>query len=170
MTTDSKKWFVLKTKPKAEKQVAKRLTEIEVENFLPLQRQLRKWHDRKKWVETPLFSAYIFVRIEEKHRNNVFQVGGILKYLNTGGKVSVLPDDEIERVRKLCAYDGEILISEHTYKIGEEVEIIEGQFLGFVGFLTTNDNKNKLTIHFPDLNCFASIEIDKKYCKKRVAN
>ena len=170
MATDDRKWFVIRTKSRAERQVGKRLTEIEIENFVPLQRQLRQWHDRKKWVETPLFNSYIFVRTEDKYRNKVFQVGGILKYLSIGGQVSVLTDQEFERVKRLCEFDGEILISDNSYEIGEEVEIIDGQFLGFIGTLTTTDNKNKLKIHFADLNCFATVEIDRKYCKKRFAN
>ena len=170
MTTDNKKWFVIKTKSRAEKKIAKRLTDLEIENFVPMQRQLRQWHDRKKWVETPLFNAYIFVKTEDKNRNDVFQVGGVLKYLSIGGKISVLTDQELERVKKLCAFDGDIQISDNAYETGEQVEIIEGQFIGFVGTLITADNKNKLKIHFANLNCFASIEIDKKYCKKRTAN
>ena len=121
MATDDRKWFVIRTKSRAERQVGKRLTEIKIENFVPLQRQLRQWHDRKKWVETPLFNSYIFVRTEDKYRNKVFQVGGILKYLSIGGQVSVLTDQEFERVKRLCEFDGEILISDNSYEIGEEV-------------------------------------------------
>ncbi len=170
MTADDRKWFVILTKSRAEKQAGKRLTELEIENFVPLHRQLKQWHDRKKWVETPLFNSYIFVRTENKNRNKVFQVGGVLKYLSNCGQVSVLTDQEVERVKRLCKFDGEVQISDNSFEIGQEVEIIEGQFLGFIGTLTTTDNKSKLRLYFADLNCFASVEIDKKYCKKRFAD
>ena len=82
----------------------------------------------------------------------------------------MLTDQEFERVKRLCEFDGEIQISDNSCEIDEEVEIIEGQFLGFIGTLTTTNNKNKLKINFADLNCFATVEIDQKYCKKRFAN
>lgn len=170
MTTENRKWFVITTKPKAEKKVGKLLTEIGIENFVPLQRQLRQWHDRKKWIATPLFNSYIFVRTEDRFRNKVFEVSGVLKYLSIGGQVSVLQDQELERIKRLCEFDGEILISDNSFEIGEEVEIIEGQFLGFVGVLINTDNKNKLRIHFANLNCFASVEIDKDFCRKFIVN
>jgi transcription antitermination factor NusG len=166
MTTENKKWFVIITKPKAEKKVGKRLTELGIENFVPLHRQLRQWHDRKKWVDIPLFNSYIFVKIEEKHRTKVFEVIGVLKYLSIGGQISVLREQEIERIKKLCAFDGEIEISDASFEVGEEVEIISGHFCGFIGILISADNKNKLKVHFSDLNCFATVEIEKKYCRK----
>lgn len=166
MTIETKKWFVIITKPRAEKKVSKRLTEIGIENFVPLQRQLRQWHDRKKWVDVPLFNSYIFVRIEEKHRKNVFEVTGILKYLSIGGQIAVLRAQEIERVKRLCAFDSAVQISDTCFEAGEEVEIIAGHFIGFRGVLVSSENNNKLKIHFSDLNCFASVEIEKNYCKK----
>lgn len=166
MTTENKKWFVIITKSKAEKKVGKRLAELGIENFVPLHRQLRQWHDRKKWVDISLFNSYIFVRTEEKHRTNVFEVIGVLKYLSIGEQISVLREQEIERIKKLCSFDGEIEISDASFEVGEEVQITEGHFIGFIGTLISTENKNKLKIRFSDLNCFASVEIEKKYCKK----
>lgn len=166
MITENKKWFVIITKPRAEKKVGKRLAEIGVENFVPLHKQLRQWHDRKKWVEVPLFGSYIFVKLEEKERNKVFDVVGVLRYLSISGKISILKDEELERIKTLCNFDGEIEISDTALEIGEKVMVMEGYFTGFIGTLISVANKDKIWIHFPDLNCFASVEIEKKFCKK----
>jgi len=80
-------WYVLMTQPRAAKIVGKRLTEIEFENFVPIQRQLRQWHDRKKWVEVPLLNYYIFVYTNNKKRNGVFQISGITKFLSIDEKL-----------------------------------------------------------------------------------
>ena len=121
---EKKNWYVLTTRPKAEKQISKRLTQDNIENYLPLHRQLRIWHDRKKWVEMPLFSCYIFVYIEDKYRSKVFDIGGIVKYVSIAGEVSVLKANEIERIKKICSYLGEIEIEKDRMNIGDEVEVI----------------------------------------------
>ena len=90
-----KKWFVLTTRPRAEKQVGVRLTENNFENFVPLHRQLKQWHDRKKWVESPLFNSYIFVRTTDQQRNQVFNIKGTIKYISFGGQVCTITTTEI---------------------------------------------------------------------------
>lgn len=93
---DSKKWFVVTTKPRAEKQISKRLTEFRIAHFLPLQKQLRQWHDRKQWVELPLFNGYLFVHVEAQQRSRVFEVGGLLKFVSFNGQVAEVPETEIK--------------------------------------------------------------------------
>jgi len=43
--------------------------------------QIKQWSDRKKKTETPLIPSYVFVNIEEKNRNDVFEVPGVVRYL-----------------------------------------------------------------------------------------
>lgn len=159
---DNKKWYVLVTKPKAEKQASKHLTDMEIENYLPLHKQLRIWHDRKKWVEAPLFNSYIFVHIENTRRNLVFQTPGILKYVSNAGKVSTLNDGEIERIKTLCSYFGEIEIEKDNFKKGDEVEIISGHFSGIRGQIISAGDKLKFRISIPGLCSAAIVAIDKE--------
>jgi transcription antitermination factor NusG len=60
------KWYALYTKPRAEKLVHQRLIEVEIEAFLPLQKTIRIWSDRKKMIEKPLLSSYVFVKTKTK--------------------------------------------------------------------------------------------------------
>ena len=162
-------WNVLKTRSRAEKQVASRLTELGITHYLPLQKQQRKWHDRLKWVEIPLFSTYIFVKTNsEPESKQVLRVNGVVQYLRFGTETAKLSEQEIERIKRLCASDQEIEIRQTTFEIGEEVEVMEGFFSGFVGILIAQEQKNKLRISFPTLQCYASIEIDKSICRKFV--
>ena len=63
---NNKEWFVLVTANRAEKKVGIGLSEIGIENFVPVKLKLRQWHDRKKWVEMPLFNNYIFVLVDHR--------------------------------------------------------------------------------------------------------
>lgn len=163
---NNRKWYVLTTKPRAEKQVSRRLTESGIEHFLPLQRRLRFWKDRKKWVEIPLFNSYIFVKIEERLRSKIFAVGGLVKYVSFGGQIAVLAEQEIDRIKCLCRFSGIVSIEQGNLTIGAEVEVMEGHFAGFRGQLLQIEGKNKLKLSIAGLGCFATVEIEKKFVRK----
>ncbi|MBW7857080.1 MAG: transcriptional antiterminator, partial [Leptonema sp. (in: Bacteria)] len=60
----NQKWFVIYTKPRSEKKLLSVLHDLKVEAYLPLLRLRKKWSDRFKWVEEPIFPSYIFVNID----------------------------------------------------------------------------------------------------------
>lgn len=93
-------WYVIYTKPKAEKKVAEGLEKLSVEVYCPLITQVRQWSDRKKKVTVPLFTSYVFVKLREKERQKVFQIPGVLKYLYWLGRPAVVREAEIETIRK----------------------------------------------------------------------
>lgn len=164
---EKRKWYVLVTKPRFEKKVGECLTKGGIENFVPLQWQLRQWKDRKKWVEMPLLFSYIFVKTEDKFRFKVFDVIGIVRYVHLGSEVAVMTEQEMERVRRLCSYRGNITIAyEEVFNVGDEIEITEGHFAGLFGRLLENGSSNRLKISIPGLRCVATVEIEKDKVKK----
>ncbi len=164
--TDKPKWFVAIVKPRAEKQLSKRLSEAGIENFLPLQRQLHIWHDRKKWVEMPLFPSYIFIRTEERLRARVFGIDGIVRFVSFGGKAAVLSENEIARIHRLCEWLGEVAIEEGTLRKGDEVEILAGHFKGMQGQVLDDGGKNLLRIAIEGLGCVATVRLNEEEVKK----
>lgn len=165
---DIRKWFVAVARPRAEKRVAGRLTEAGIENFLPLQRRLHAWHDRRKWVDVPLFFSYIFVKTEERLKNKVFEVGGVLRYVNIAGRAATLTEDEIGRIRRLCAWLGEVAIEQGTIRIGDEVEILAGHFRGLRGEVRSSGKGKRLRIAIEGLNCVATVILDSEAVLKTV--
>ena len=59
-------WFAVYTKSRNEKKVYERLIDEGYEAYLPLQKRLKQWSDRKKWVEEPLLRSYVFVKINRE--------------------------------------------------------------------------------------------------------
>ncbi len=163
------KWFVLMTRPRAEKQVGRGLSERSVENFVPLQRQLKQWHDRKKWVDVPIFNSYIFVRTSEIRRNEVFAVNGITRYLSIGGQVCTVTNSEIERIRRICSFAGKVNIEHGHLQRGDEVEIMDGHFTGLRGQLLATKSGNRIKISIESLSCFAIVELDRTNVQKIIA-
>ena len=70
-------WYVLYTSARAEKQVEQRLKLAGIETYLPLHRSRRKWSDRVKVVEVPLFNSYVFVRCEEHKLRELLLIYGV---------------------------------------------------------------------------------------------
>ena len=115
-------WYVLYTAAKAEKQVRQRLANVGIETFLPLHKTKRKWSDRVKVIEEPLFRSYILVRCPEHKLRELLNVYGVARIVYYLRKPAVVRDDEIEAIREFLqmAENKELITS------GDEVEIICG--------------------------------------------
>jgi transcription antitermination factor NusG len=68
--------------------------------YCPLKREKRKWSDRWKLVETPLFTSYLFLRIPESERAQALQVPGVVRFLFWLGKPAVVKEEEIQILRQ----------------------------------------------------------------------
>lgn len=159
-------WYVITTRSRAEKKVSIGLSKIGVEHFLPLQKQLKQWKDRRKWVEMPLFSSYVFVHTTDQQKNDVFAVQGVVKFLSIKDKLCVLTDEELERVRKICTQENEVRVLDTQLEKGEEVEVIEGSLKGLRGRIIEQMNNTYLYIQIENLGFVASFKIDKRIVKR----
>ena len=92
-------WKVLYVKPRNEKKVATLLENLGVTVYCPLVTEVRQWSDRKKKVQVPLLNSYVFVQIEEKERELVFQVPGVVRYLFWLQKPAIVRDSEIQLMK-----------------------------------------------------------------------
>lgn len=95
-----KKWFALYTKPRWEKKVNVLLSNKGIESYCPLNKVRRKWSDRTKLVEEPLFKSYVFVRIEPSNQSLVRMTDGVINYVYWNGKPAMVKDKEIETIKK----------------------------------------------------------------------
>lgn len=156
---DAARWHVLSVKPRSEKKVETRLRGLGFQTYVPTQKQLRKWSDRKKFVEVVLFNNYVFVVIDEHRRNDVFKVGNVFRYLSFGGQIATLAEKEICTIQRLCSQDTPVEISYNRFMVGDEVEITGGTFRGLRGNVTSIRGNSKLQVSLPGLHCFAHVEI-----------
>jgi transcription antitermination factor NusG len=155
-----KKWHVIYTRSRAEKKV---LTELQIKNiecFLPLQRKLRQWKDRKKWVETPLISGYLFVYINREDYDKVLQTDNVVCYITFEGKAAIIPDCQINALKQLLQQSEiEVEVSVENFKPGKKVEIISGPLIGIRGELIETRGKNRFLLRFEQINNVLIIEV-----------
>ena len=128
-------WYVLYTKPRNEKKVAQRLSEAGYTVYCPLQKVSRKWSDRTKVEEEPLFRSYIFIQIEDARRDEVFSFPGTVRYLFWLRRPAQVRQTEINTIQKwLGEYDHELLSIE-DFQLGQKVKITSGQLMNEEGVL-----------------------------------
>jgi transcription antitermination factor NusG len=100
MLGSDQKWYVVYTKPRWEKKAYHLLIAAGIEAYCPLNKKKKKWSDRIKWVEEPLFKSYIFVKVADDQRSEVRMVDGVVNYVYWLGKPAIVKEKEIETIRK----------------------------------------------------------------------
>src|SRR5580704_3035621 len=138
-------WYALHTRARHEKVVAQRLQESGVTAFLPLVTEIRRWSDRKKSVELPLFGCYVFVRLvpNSEERLRVLRIDSVLNFVGIRGQGTPIPDPQIDAVRTLI--EENLPWSTHPFlKIGQRVRIRSGALNGLEGILVARNGDRTL--------------------------
>src|SRR5580700_5924943 len=100
---DVENWYGLQTRSRHEKIVAQRLEEKGVTTFLPLVTEVHRWSDRKKSVEVPLFSCYVFAKFvpNRTDRLRVLRVDGVFGLVGSKGEGAPIPEEQMAAVRNV---------------------------------------------------------------------
>jgi transcription antitermination factor NusG len=146
-----KHWFAVYTKSRNEKRVAGLLEKQGLEHYLPLMKKVRIWSDRKKTVEMPLFSSYIFVRIDVKEYYDCLKIQGIVKFVSFERKRVAIPDYQIEAIRKYVETGEELIPNESDYTVGKRVKVTRGGMKGLEGRLTEILGKQRVKVEIESI-------------------
>jgi len=120
-TLDSKKWFVIYTKPRTEIKVSQRLSVLGIENYTPTSMEVRQWSDRKKKILVPLLPSMVLVNIHEKEVNKVFEVIGVVRYLFENQKRAEVSNKEVLAMKYYL--DNSYLSNKNELAVGETVNV-----------------------------------------------
>lgn len=163
--SDHCKWYVLYTRSRHEKKVAEGLVRKGFEVFCPLVQVPRKWSDRVKIVEEPLFRSYCFIRLAEKERASVFEVPGIVRYVYWLQKPAIIKTQEIDAIRKVLKEFDHTGITARNYLENELVRIKTGILSDHTG-LVKEQRGNYLIIYLETLQMAVSVELTKIQIEK----
>ena len=157
-------WYIARVRMNTERQVAKRLSLLGFETFVPTQIEIHQWKDRRKKVERLLIPPFVFVKAEanqpqELKNNYTF----IYDWMSAPGerKPAIVPDYQIERLKFMLGNaDSEVKMEYHPLQKGDQVRIIRGNLMGLIGNVVTDvDGKSMLSITIDYLGC-ASVKIN----------
>ena len=157
-------WYALKTKSRHEIKVYERLIQKGINCYLPMYTTMRQWSDRKKKVNLPLFSCYLFVKISLRDRLEVIRTDGAVNIVSFNNVPAPIPEDQIDSVKRILGAN--IGIKKENYLVeGQKVEIVYGPLKGITGIVKTIKDKSRLIITIDALYQAVSVEIDDEALK-----
>jgi transcriptional antiterminator RfaH len=151
--TNKHKWYPVYTHAKAEKKAHLALIAKGIETYLPLKRQLKQWSDRKKWVDEPLIKSYLFVHINQHEQAEVLMTKGIARFIYFGGKVTAMPDKQIEDLKLLLTSSAELEITVENLLPGEKIRLKAGPLKGLTGEIVSYRSQKQLALRLENLGC-----------------
>ena len=163
-----KQWLVFYTKSRQEKKVKELLERRGFEVFLPLQKVMRQWSDRKKIVEAPLFNSYLFVFESCDNIPSVLQTPGVAWNIRHNDKPAVLNTKELETIKRFLL-SGLLLESRslEKFQTGDNVQVIDGPLKNMIGVLIKTKEGDKLTVALESIGQSLLVRIDSKLLTKK---
>lgn len=125
----AKKWLAVYTRPRWEKKVNQLLTEKGTESYCPLNKIKRKWSDRVKVIEEPLFKSYVFVKVNDADRTSVRMTPGVINFVYWDGKPAVIKEKEIATIRKFLDEYETVEVQPMDIKVDQRVIITTGPLM-----------------------------------------
>jgi len=160
-------WFALYTKSRAEKKVYADLQQIGIEVYLPLRKELRHWSDRKKWIEIPIISSYIFVRIQMNDYRRVFESKGVVRYVSHKGKSVTIPDHEIEAMKLTVSSNLVFNVEASEIRKGQIVTIASGPLKGIMGEVVEVQGTKKFYMRISHIGHMLVVTLDEEATKDK---
>ncbi|MBW8688284.1 UpxY family transcription antiterminator [Chitinophaga rhizophila] len=153
------KWYVAYTRANFERKVAKEIIDQQIEHYLPMRKEIRKWSDRLKKIEIPLFPNYIFVKIKLLHKVDILGIPGVLSLVSFSGQPVSISEREIEHIRKI-EEKGKDISLEYYYCVGDRVRITSGIFTGMEGILMRKSGQMRFVLKLAAISQAVSVEIE----------
>jgi len=138
-------WFALAVKPRLSRITVSLLQNRGLEAFLPCYSINRKWSDRVREVQLPLFPGYVFCRFDLMDRLPVLMTPGVNNIVGYGKQPKAIADDEIFNIKK--SLESGLLLQPWPHcKVGERVTITSGPLRGVSGTLVRVHNTARLIV------------------------
>jgi transcription antitermination factor NusG len=153
-------WHALHTRHQHEKTVAQVLTNKGFDTYLPLFTAERRWKDRTKHLELPLFPCYVFLRGGLNRKLNILTTPGVHGIVQgSGGTAGIIADSEILAIQR--AVQNAPKIEPYPYlECGDRVILKAGPLAGLEGILIRRRDQVRLVLSIEMLSRSVAVEVD----------
>jgi transcription antitermination factor NusG len=152
-------WFALQVRTRNEAGVAEQLNRQGYERFLPLYKVRKRWSDRIKEVDAPLFPGYLFCRFNSQDRLPILKTPGVMQIVGFKNGPIAVDESEIQALQTIIAAG-----APHQpwpfLTAGDRVRIESGPLLGLEGILTEVRSSHRLVLSVTLLQRSVAVEID----------
>jgi transcription antitermination factor NusG len=155
-------WFALRVKSHCEKTVAAVAHNKGFEAFLPTYVSCRRWSDRLKSIELPLFPGYLFCRMEPQHRFPLLTIPGVLQIVGIGKTPTPIEDHEIDTIRSIIL-SGLVVEPWPFLEVGRRVRLEAGPLTGFRGILIETAKDQRVVSGISLLQRSVAVSIEQRW-------
>jgi transcription antitermination factor NusG len=158
------RWYALRTRARAEKQVDRLLGVRGVESYLPLVERERQWADRKKKVDFPLFPGYTFARFPLGRFLDVVRTPGVAEVVGGLERPTPIREEELEAVRRFTQGildTGWVPEPVDWMEPGTPVLVAEGPFKGLRGLLLESRGRSRVAVRLSALRLAVCVDLDR---------
>jgi transcription antitermination factor NusG len=153
-------WFALAVRRKTEKFIANALFSKGIETFLPLYSTRKKWSDRIKTVELPLFEGYVFCRMDLLYRMPVLTIPGVRQLVGIGKVPEPIEPSEIRALQSVIK-SGLPSMPWPFLKVGQMVRVEHGPLKDLEGILLKTKGSERLVLSVSLLQRSVAVELDR---------
>jgi transcription antitermination factor NusG len=158
-------WYAIYVNVKHEKKVVQKLHDLDIEAYSPVVKKLQQWSDRKKWVEFPMLSGYVFVKIDLKDKEKVLNCPGVFAFIKFNGEEARIRESEISVLKSIESSGYDVTQEVAEAKLNDRVEIVQGPLKGLTGTIVQIQNTDYLQIALESLNQTIRVKVPKHIIK-----
>lgn len=161
---DALPWFALRLRSNFEQTAALLLENRGYEVFLPTYRTRRRWTDRVKEIQVPLFAGYVFCRLDINRRLPVLTTPGVVGIVGVGKVPAPVSDGEVASVRTIV--ESRIFSQPWPYlAIGDRIVVERGPLAGAEGILSCTKGEYRLIASVSLLQRSVAVELDRDWVR-----
>jgi transcriptional antiterminator RfaH len=151
-------WLVIYTKPRQEKKLAGRLTQMGYEVYCPTQRIKKRWSDRWKWIEQPLFTSHLFIQIDPERRDAIYFVPGFVRFLFWLKRPALVRPQEIDTLKRWLNDFTPEAIQVESLLPGQHLKIQSGPLQGQEAQLLEH-RRDSMLLYLPSIQLQVRVDL-----------
>jgi transcription antitermination factor NusG len=155
-------WFAILARTGREKNATLLLENAGYECYLPVSKFTRRWSDRVKEVEVPLFPGYLFCRMNANNRLPVLMTPGVIQIVGVGKAPIPVEEEEIAAIQRV-GKSGLPTMPWPYLEVGHVVTIEEGPLCGLAGIVLKIKSGLRLVLSVSLLQRSVAVEIDRTW-------
>lgn len=157
-------WYAVRVQSRFENVVSAALRGKGYEEFLPLYCAVRRWSDRKKKIDLPLFPGYLFCRFNPDRLLPILTTPGVVQVVCAGKIPIPVAEEEVEAVRRILL-SGLLAQPWPFLAVGSRVYIERGPLAGLEGIITSTEKSFRLVVSVSLLQRSVAVEIDRDWAR-----
>jgi transcription antitermination factor NusG len=162
--SNSEQWFAVRVKSRHEKAVALMAARRGFEEFVPVYHCRRRWSDRAKTVEFPLFPGYIFCHLHVERRLPLLTIPGVLHFVGAGKSPAPVDESEIAAIQG-AVRSGLSIEPWPFLENGQRVRLEDGPLVGMEGIFVKDAGQGRIVASITLLQRAVAVAVERHWVK-----